>query len=489
MNFSKNQNIYKWWVYSSIAVVIFVQVGDQTGTNIAMPSMSAEFNADIPTVQWVYLLYTLCISSLLLPMGRFSDIFGRKSVYCSGLVVFIIGGIVATISQNFPMLLIARAIQGIAFSMILANGMALLVEAFPKSERGLALGLYLSVIGMGGLLGTLLSGYLVSEYGWRALYMASVLVSSSGLLLSLFVIQKNSSIKQSSHSKFDWYGAIFSATALSSFLLSMTFSHTLGWGSLPVITGFFVSVISLIMFVWRERVFESPMIDLSLFKNPVFFVGTLGRFLTFMAGSSVFFLMPFYVIQVMDLSAFTAAVLSSPMPIMMTLTSPLSGKISDKFGTKWPTLCGLFCWVLAIFISTTLTVDSTQFSVLLIHFLAGAGNGIFQSPNQSSIVSVVSSEKYGVVTSVISMVRTAGNLTGTAVATSVVVLTMSSMGLEPNLSILESVSDPQKIAEIRFAFTEGISRAFTLATAIVVISFTLNIFGPNIKFDSVNVGK
>ena len=195
MNFSKNQNVYKWWVYSSISVVIFVQVGDQTGTNIAMPSMSAEFNADIPTVQWVYLLYTLCISSLLLPMGRFSDIFGRKSVYCSGLVVFVIGGIVATVSQNFPMLLIARAIQGIAVSMILANGMALLVEAFPKSERGLALGLYLSVIGMGGLLGTLLSGYLVSEYGWRSLYMASVLVSSAGLFLSLFVIQKNSLVK------------------------------------------------------------------------------------------------------------------------------------------------------------------------------------------------------------------------------------------------------------------------------------------------------
>ena len=484
MNFSKNQNIYKWWVYSSIAVVIFVQVGDQTGTNIAMPSMSSEFNADIPTVQWVYLLYTLCISSLLLPMGRFSDIFGRKYVYCSGLVVFIIGGIVATISTNFPMLLIARAIQGIAVSMILANGMALLVEAFPKSERGLALGLYLSVIGMGGLLGTILSGYLVSEYGWRALYMASVFVSSGGLLLSLFVLKKNSSVKLKSHSKFDWYGAIFSAGTLASFLLSMTFSHTLGWGSFPVLMGFLISVFCLIMFVWRERVFDSPMIDLSLFKNPVFFVGTLGRFLTFMAGSSVFFLMPFYIIQVMGLSAFTAAVLSSPMPIMMTLTSPLSGKISDKYGTKWPTLCGLFCWGLAIFISTTLTVDSTPFAVLVIHFLAGAGNGIFQSPNQSSIVSVVSSEKYGVVTSVISMVRTAGNLTGTAVATSVVVLTMSSMGLEPNLSILETVSDPQKIAEIRFAFTEGISRAFMLATAIVVISFSLNIFGPNIKFVS-----
>jgi len=484
LNFSKNQNIYKWWVYSSIAVVIFVQVGDQTGTNIAMPSMSSEFNADIPTVQWVYLLYTLCISSLLLPMGRFSDIFGRKYVYCSGLVVFIIGGIVATISTNFPMLLIARAIQGIAVSMILANGMALLVEAFPKSERGLALGLYLSVIGMGGLLGTILSGYLVSEYGWRALYMASVFVSSGGLLLSLFVLKKNSSVKLKSHSKFDWYGAIFSAGTLASFLLSMTFSHTLGWGSFPVLMGFLISVFCLIMFVWRERVFDSPMIDLSLFRNPVFFVGTLGRFLTFMAGSSVFFLMPFYIIQVMGLSAFTAAVLSSPMPIMMTLTSPLSGKISDKYGTKWPTLCGLFCWGLAIFISTTLTVDSTPFAVLLIHFLAGAGNGIFQSPNQSSIVSVVSSEKYGVVTSVISMVRTAGNLTGTAVATSIVVLTMSSMGLEPNLSILETVSDPQKIAEIRFAFTEGISRAFMLATAIVVISFSLNIFGPNIKFVS-----
>jgi len=484
LNFSKNQNVYKWWVYSSISVVIFVQVGDQTGTNIAMPSMSAEFNADIPTVQWVYLLYTLCISSLLLPMGRFSDIFGRKSVYCSGLVVFVIGGIVATVSQNFPMLLIARAIQGIAVSMILANGMALLVEAFPKSERGLALGLYLSVIGMGGLLGTLLSGYLVSEYGWRSLYMASVLVSSAGLFLSLFVIQKNSLVKPMVNSKFDWYGAIFSAATLSSFLLAMTFSHTLGWGSLPVLSGFLISVICLILFVWREGAFDYPMIDLSLFKNPIFFVGTLGRFLTFLAGSSVFFLMPFYIIQVMDLSPFRAAVLSAPMPIMMTLTSPFSGKISDKFGTKWPTLFGLFCWGFAIFISTTLTVNSTQFMVLVIHFFAGAGNGIFQSPNQSSIVSVVSSEKYGVVTSVISMVRTAGNLTGTAVATSVVVLTMSSMGFQPNLSILESVSDPQKISEIRFAFTEGISRAFTLATAIVVISFSLNIFGRNIKFVS-----
>mgnify|MGYP001269417202 FL=1 len=269
MNFSKNQNIYKWWVYSSIAVVIFVQVGDQTGTNIAMPSMSSEFNADIPTVQWVYLLYTLCISSLLLPMGRFSDIFGRKYVYCSGLVVFIIGGIVATISTNFPMLLIARAIQGIAVSMILANGMALLVEAFPKSERGLALGLYLSVIGMGGLLGTILSGYLVSEYGWRALYMASVFVSSGGLLLSLFVLKKNSSVKLKSHSKFDWYGAIFSAGTLASFLLSMTFSHTLGWGSFPVLMGFLISVFCLIMFVWRERVFDSPMIDLGFFFNSI----------------------------------------------------------------------------------------------------------------------------------------------------------------------------------------------------------------------------
>ena len=368
--------------------------------------------------------------------------------------------------------------------MILAHGMALLVEAFPKSERGLALGLYLSVIGMGGLLGTLLSGYLVSEYGWRSLYMASVLVSSAGLFLSLFVIQKNSSVTPMVNSKFDWYGAIFSAATLSSFLLAMTFSHTLGWGSLPVLSGFLISVICLILFVWRERAFDYPMIDLSLFKNPIFFVGTLGRFLTFMAGSSVFFLMPFYIIQVMDLSPFRAAVLSAPMPIMMTLTSPFSGKISDKFGTKWPTLFGLFCWGFAIFISTTLTVNSTQLMVIVIHFFAGAGNGIFQSPNQSSIVSVVSSEKYGVVTSVISMVRTAGNLTGTAVATSVVVLTMSSMGFQPNLSILESVSDPQKISEIRFAFTEGISRAFTLATAIVVISFSLNIFGRNIKFVS-----
>ena len=473
---------YKWWVYSSVAVAILVQVGDQTGTSIAMPSMSLEFNADIPTVQWVYLLYTLCISSLLLPMGRFSDIFGRKPVYCGGLVLFIIGGIIAGISFNFTVLLLARAVQGIAVSMILANGMALLVEAFPNSQRGVALGLYITVVGMGGLLGPLVSGFLVSEFGWRSFYVVSVLVGVIGLFLSIIVVDYKSNNNFNKNKMiFDWLGAFLFSSALACFLLAMTFTHRLGWDNVFVFIGFILSLTLLACFLWREKVFNSPMIELFLFRDPVIFVGLLGRFLTFMAGSSVYFLMPFYVIQVMGLTAFTAALLMTPMPIMMALMGPLSGKLSDKIGTKWPATAGLITWGAAVLLGSTLSIHSSSFIVLICCLLSGTGNGIFQSPNQSSVMSVVNPEKYGVLTALISMVRTAGNLTGTAIATFVVVLTMSSMGQPPDLSALESSIDMINNQEIKYAFTEGITKAFKIGMVFLIIGLALTALGPNTK--------
>ena len=146
-----------------MAVGAYVTVSDQTGTNIAMPRISEDLTLDIPTVQWIYLLYTLCISALVIPMGKMSDIVGRKTVYSLGLVLFLIGSIVVYFAGNFSILLLGKAAQGIGAAMIQSNGMALIVEAFPRLERGKALGLYMTIIGAGAVGGPVIGGFLVTD--------------------------------------------------------------------------------------------------------------------------------------------------------------------------------------------------------------------------------------------------------------------------------------------------------------------------------------
>ena len=216
---------YKWFVYASVAAGAFLTVSDQTGTNIAMPRIAEDLSADIPTVQWVYLIYTLSISSLLLPMGRLSDLVGRKMVYCVGLAIFSIGALVAYLSGILPILLAAKAFQGFGAAMIQANGMALMAESFPSAERGKALGLYMTVIGLGATGGPVIGGYLIGAFGWRSMYLAILIFGIISLVLSLKILKKENVSSNGKALSFDWIGATLSAAALALFLLGLTYSY------------------------------------------------------------------------------------------------------------------------------------------------------------------------------------------------------------------------------------------------------------------------
>lgn len=476
-------------MYIAVAAGAFLTVSDQTGTNIAMPRIAEDFSADIPTVQWVYLIYTLSISSLLLPMGRLSDLMGRKIVYCVGLLIFLTGALIAYLSGILPVLLAAKAVQGLGAAMIQANGMALMAESFPNNERGKALGLYMTVIGLGATGGPVIGGYLIGAFGWRSMYLAILIFGLISLLLSLKILRKESLSYNPQKLSFDWVGAALSATSLALFLLGLTYSYRLGWSNIVVITGLLLSAFSLVSFIWWERRNRNPLVDLSLFSVPVFSLGMAARYLAFMSGSSAVFLMPFYLIRVIGLKESEAALIMAPSSIMMAVTSPLSGRLSDKIGTKWPAVAGLICWFCAVAIYTTLSVDSPPWIVLIGMFLQGSGNGIFGSPNTSAVMNVVESNKYGVVSALLNMVRTSGNLTGIAMGTTLVVFTMASMNYPPDLSAIESVNEDRYGTGIKMAFTKGMTRAFWIGTAIVGFAALFTALRPEKPFKENKINK
>ena len=149
---------YKWWVCGAIAIATFSTVVDHGTLGVALPTISDHFDTDLPTVQWVIVGYALAISALLLPVGRLSDVAGRKQVFISGLVIFIIGAALAGISPNVLTLILSKIFQGSGTAMIQATGMAMLISVFPSTERGKALGTHMSVVGAGGWPGRLWPG-------------------------------------------------------------------------------------------------------------------------------------------------------------------------------------------------------------------------------------------------------------------------------------------------------------------------------------------
>ena len=164
----------KWWVFFAIAIGMFVTVMEQTGVNIALPEIAEHFDLDIPTVQWVTLGYVLSTSAMFLPLGRISDMIGRTRVYVFSFMIFMAAAAVGGSAPTFSVLIAAKIVQGVGSAGIQANAMAMITDAFPGRERGKAIGLYTTVVGIGAAVGPIIGGLLISGFGWRSLFFANI---------------------------------------------------------------------------------------------------------------------------------------------------------------------------------------------------------------------------------------------------------------------------------------------------------------------------
>ena len=463
---------YKWWAYGAIAIGMFLTVMDQSGVNIALPLIADYFSTDIPTAQWVTLGYILSTSVMLMPMGRLSDMIGRKKVYVGCFLMFVSGASIGGSAQSFPVLVAAKIFQGIAGAGVQANGMAMVADVFSERERGKAIGLYMTVIGTGSVSGPIVGGFLVSGLGWRSVFFASVPVGFLALAAALAILRggRPAGTKSGRMMSFDWLGASLSSGALVSFLLAITNAHRLGWSAPMIIVGLLLAPVLLGAFLWWERRAAEPILDLGFFGNRVFSLGVSARFLSFLGSSAVFFLMPFYLVQGLGYPASQAGLMMVPGSLGMALLGPISGRIADRVGTKWPSMVGIAMSASAMFIFSQLTVASPPVHVVAGMLLSGSGMGIFISSNSSSILSTLGREKYGIASAFLNLTRTSANVTGIAIATTIVTLAMGSLGYEPSLSAV-SGGDGEGV---KSAFLVGLNRAFLFSGSYMLLSAVLS---------------
>ena len=460
----KSRISYQWQVFGTIAIGSFLSVVDHGSVLVALPQIESHFSSDLPTVQWLVVGYALAISVFMLPMGRLGDIVPRKYVYVTGFVIFVLAAALAGVSPNLGTLITAKVIQGIGSAMIQGNGMATIISVFPGSERGKALGYHLSVVASGAIAGPAVGGFLVSALNWRWVSFINVPIGIVTIIVSILVLSNERSARDlasGARPAFDWGGAVLSGVGLLLFLLAMGNGDRLGWTSPWILGGGITATALFAAFVWWELRVASPMLELRLFKRKLVAMGAALGWISFLGSSASRFLMPFYLQRVLEYSPKDVGLIMILPALAMVTTGPISGRLSDKFGWRFLTVGGLSLSAVAwIAFAIGLNDHSSLPFIIGMLMLQSIGTGLFNTPNNSSILGAVERSSYGIVSSLTQLIRNSANVTSVALATTVVVVTMGSRGVVPSLdAVTPQVAD---------AFVAGLNRAFFLMACLLV---------------------
>ena len=461
-------------MYSATSLGIFVSVADHGAVAVALPSIADEFHTDLPTVQWVMIAYALTIGSLLLPMGRLSDIVGRKRLYLVGFAIFLVSALLCAVGGSVVTLIGSRVLMGLGASMTQATSTAILLSSFDESERGKALGLQISAVGAGAVGGPPIGGFIVELFGWREVFLLTAVLTVAAIVFAQVVLDRRRMDGAISGGKFDLVGAVTSTAVLVVFLLAMSNGAELGWRSAPIAAGFAAVVGLAGFFTYWELRNRSPMLDVTLFRHPVFTIGVAASTISFMSISSVRFLMPFYLQTVLGYSPGSVGLVLVPAAFAMIVVGPLGGRLSDRYGWTPFNVGGLLFTAAGLLILSRATETSPVWLIVLGTVTQSVGTGTFNPPNNSSILSVVERSSYGAMSGFLNLVRNSANITGIAVATTIVVTVMGAQGFEPSLAAV-SESGAQGVLG---AFTSGMKTAYLSMAGLAFAGAVLSMLKP-----------
>lgn len=393
-------------------ILTFMATLDGSIVNIALPEISRAFHVGIESVQWVVSSYLITISATLLVWGRLADLKGRKRFFAAGLGIFTLGSLLCGLSGSLPLLVASRVLQALGASMAMALVQGIVTSIFPPAERGKALGFIGAVVSIGSLLGPSLGGVLVHFAGWPSIFFVNVPIGLLGVVLTFAVMPES----KRQEGDFDLPGSLIFAG-----LVVLFFGWLLAWqeGALPAFAMILAPLAAaglLLAFLAVERRRRHPLLDGSLFASPVFSLGIIAAWFSYVAMFAYILFMPFYLQGVLGLSPLGAGLLLSIYPVVTAVFAPIFGSLSDRRGYLPFTVGGLALSALGLGLVTALGPATPLPAVGTIVALLGLGGAAFQSPNNSSVMGSAPRERLGVAGSVNSLFRNLGMVSGTTFA-------------------------------------------------------------------------
>lgn len=404
----------KWMVLVAIGAGSFMSALDGSIVNTVLPVLRTVFNSDVATIEWVVTVYLLVLSALLLTFGRLGDLRGHKTIYLWGFAIFVGSSALCGLAWSSTALVVFRGLQAIGGAMLASNSAAIVTGNIAPEQRGRAFGMVSTMTYLGLTVGPSLGGWLTQAFGWRTIFYINVPVGAIALALGMIFIPQDRSNEVGQ--RFDVLGAGVFMAGLTSLMLGLNKGADWGWSSSAVIGLLAGALILMAVFVFVELKAKSPMLDLTLFRIPLFTTATVSAILNYVCVYSIIFLMPFYLIQGRGLSPAQAGLMLTIQPIVMAIVAPISGMLSDKIGSRWPGMLGMAVLAGGLVFLSTLGATSPLWMVALGMALVGVGTGTFISPNTSALMGAAPRERQGIASGVQGAARNFGMVLGIGLA-------------------------------------------------------------------------
>jgi EmrB/QacA subfamily drug resistance transporter len=391
MNSTLNQQTKPPYIMLVVLFIgAFVSFLNNSLLNVALPTIMNDLGVDYPTVQWLATGYML-VSGVLIPASAFLIVrFTNRQLFITAMSIFTLGTALAAFAPNFGLLLTGRMVQAAGSSVMGPLLMNIMLVSFPREKRGTAMGVFGLVMITAPAIGPTLSGYIVQYYDWRFLFEMILPLAIISLILAIW--KAENVMETFKNATIDYLSVILSTIGFGGLLYGVSTVSSNGWTDSTVLTTLIVGAISLILFIVRQSKLEKPLLDLKVYKYPMFTLAFIISVVNAMAMFSGMILTPAYVQDVRGISPLDSGLMMLPGAIVMGIMSPITGKLFDKFGPRSLGIIGLSITAVSTYLLSELQIDSSYAYIILVYTLRMLGmsmvmmpimtNGLNQLPNR-----------------------------------------------------------------------------------------------------------
>ncbi|HEY4097948.1 MAG TPA: MFS transporter [Baekduia sp.] len=462
---------YKWWALSCTSLGMLLATVNSGTLIIALPDLERALGVSLLTLVWVILAFMIASTVLVLTFGRLSDIFGRKRAFVAGFAIFTLASLGAGFAVGGTDLILWRVVQGIGGALLFANASALVTDAFPREQLGVAMGTNVMVAGVGLVLGPVLGGALV-EISWHWVFWFNVPFGLAGTLWAAIVLQEL--MRPEADRRFDWWGTVTFVIGLTGLTLGISRGGIVSWTDTLTIGSLIVAVILLPTFLLIERRAPAPMLDLSLFSDRGFAAATGAAFLSGLSRFALTFVFVLYFQGALGDDPILAGVKLAPLAVGILVASPLAGSYADRHGARMLAALGLVVSAVGMAGMTTLGTGTSYWLAALWLLITGLGSGMFNSPNTAAMMGAVPVHRRGIAGGTRMMLQNTGSVLSIAFVLAIITAAVPTKVL---LSIFSGVSSGLSDAALE-PFIHNMHIALWVLTATSVAGAAVSLLRP-----------
>ena len=404
------------WTLALVSLALFMVTLDNLVVTTALPSIRLSLGAGIDALEWTVNAYTLSFAVLLLTGAALGDRFGRRRMFVAGLSVFTLASAAAALAPTTTALIAARAVQGAGAAVVMPLTLTLLSEAFPAGGRGVALGIWAGISGLGVALGPVIGGALVTGISWHWIFWVNVPVGIVVAILAMVRLRESYGTNQ----RFDIPGVILATGGLFGIVYGLVRANALGWGSGTILGSFFGGALMLVVFALWERRSPAPMLPLRFFRSRAFAATNAVSFAMYFGMFGSIFLLAQFFQTAQHYTALEAGIRTLPWTGMPMLVAPIAGVLSDRIGSRPLMVAGLALQAFALTWISLITAPATPYIAFVGPFiLAGTGMALVFAPAANAVLSAVRPHETGQASGANNAIREIGGVFGIAVLATV----------------------------------------------------------------------